>query len=193
MKSIDESHDLIREHEEKFARRLADKIIAKPHLSVWMILIPIIFVYYFLQKDKYVTGCREFVKHYMVSRNRALDAARAASSGMCQPEIAPLVAIAKIPHPARKAYQDFLEVLIDHFQVLLVQKGDSFEELIRGAYSSKTDYLLYLSQLHRAERELDRALTLVMAESTEGCGEAAARIEKSLEELRRKEADTFFP
>ena len=47
MPEYEEKAKMILDHEEWFAESLAIKIVEKPTLSVWMILIPIVFIYYF--------------------------------------------------------------------------------------------------------------------------------------------------
>ena len=69
---------LIMEHEEQFAHALAVHVLDKPRLSIWMILIPIIFVFYFYQVQKFKTGRTTFVEHYLVSRKSALQEAMTA-------------------------------------------------------------------------------------------------------------------
>ena len=54
-----ENSALILAHEEDFAAALARHVIDKPKLSIWMILIPIFFVFYFFQLNKYRDGLRK--------------------------------------------------------------------------------------------------------------------------------------
>ncbi len=201
MTSLDEKYDLIEEYETGFAHRLATKLIPNPQLSVWMILIPIIFVYYFYQKDRYKTGCEEFVHHYMVSRKRALDAARKAVEGGGDPDCGTLAKTAKLPESAFKVYIRFMEILVCHFQELLSRDGAEYQDLLRETYENKTNFLLFCNQLNSVERELNQVLTPAMEETQEkpqpeegegGYNEAVDRMEQFTESLRREEAERFF-
>ena len=43
------NRDLILAEEERFAAQVSVKVIDKPRLDIWMILIPIFFIFYFWQ------------------------------------------------------------------------------------------------------------------------------------------------
>jgi len=76
-----EKSTIILEEEEKFALILASQVINKPQLSLWMILIPIFFVFYFTNLSKYKNGCRQFADNYLIDKKRALNEAIAVVEG----------------------------------------------------------------------------------------------------------------
>ncbi|MCJ7830466.1 MAG: NF038143 family protein, partial [Desulfobacterales bacterium] len=69
---------LVLQEERLFAAALAAQVIGKPQLSIWMILIPIIFVFFFFRFQKYVAGKKTFADNYLTSRQQALEEALAA-------------------------------------------------------------------------------------------------------------------
>jgi len=75
MSDLEEKKRLILSHEAVFANRMSLLVIDKPGLSVWMILVPIIFVYWFFRYQKFNAGRKDFADHYMKGIRRALDAA----------------------------------------------------------------------------------------------------------------------
>ena len=44
--SLKDKYDLIHAHEVRFAYNLAKEVVKKPEVSVWMILIPVLFVHH---------------------------------------------------------------------------------------------------------------------------------------------------
>ena len=48
MNALETKSHIIEEQERRFAYLLASRVIQKPKLSIWMILVPIIFVYFFI-------------------------------------------------------------------------------------------------------------------------------------------------
>ena len=183
---------LIEDHELNFAKSVAAQVIPQPRLNVWMVLIPIIFVFYFYQRERYRTGSEQFVQHYMLSRKRALEEACQAETAGRDPDLAQLTGSSRLPGEAQPAYRSFLQVLVHHYQVLLEAEGGTFAELVRAAYGSKTNYLLFCNELKQAEMDLNAALEPHMEATTEGYREAAEKIELASEEKRRQEAERIF-
>jgi len=75
MTPLDKNKAFILEYEEKFANSVSLAVIDKPKLSTWMILMPIIFLYYFYQMKKYADGRKAFSRHFILTRKRSLEAA----------------------------------------------------------------------------------------------------------------------
>jgi len=57
----------------------------------------------------------------------------------------------------RRRQMNEIEWLMDHYLRLLNSTGETFEENLRGAYSTKNKYLSYLNRLHKLEQEVRRA------------------------------------
>ena len=193
MTEIDTKVDLIVQYETIQARRLAERVIFKPPLTVWYILIPVIFVYYFYRLSRYANSRKEFVEHYMRSRRRAVETAAEGLAGDRPPDIEGLVARSSTPGEAKKAYRAYTKVLVAHYTDLLKAGGEDMDALLRSAYRNRGNYLLYLNQLGRAERDLDQVLAPVLAEEHPAVGETIALIEQQIEQLRRSEAERIFP
>ena len=65
MSNLEEKKKLILAHEEKFAHGLGLKVIEKPKLSIWMILVPIIFVYFFCSVPEIFSDPENFIKQIL--------------------------------------------------------------------------------------------------------------------------------
>ena len=190
--SIDEKFDIIEKNEQAFAIRLGSRVIYKPKLSTWMVLIPVIFVYYFFHLNKYKQGRRDFADNYLITRMRALDAARGAIVKEKAPDVEKLVHLATLPPETLGAYRELLIVLLQHYTDLLRAEGVAIAELVRSAYRNRTNYLLFCNRLNQVEKELNAALRPHMKDNIEGFDDAVRRIEGVSVELRRVDVEKFF-
>ena len=188
------ARNVILAHEEKFAEALAGAVLDRPKLSFWMILIPVIFVYYFYQLNKFAEGCRDFRRHFMLSRRRALDEAQRALEEERALDIGRLVReAANVPPPAVAAYTRWITILARHYHDLLQAEGAGYEEMVRKAYKNRTAFLLFANQLNQAENEFNAAV----APHTEGAAENVKAVigvmQRFSVETRREEARRIFP
>ena len=193
MASTAEKKALILEHETAFARNLATYVIDRPKLSVWMILIPILFVYYFYRFQRYAEGRKTFAEHYLMSRTRALDEAFHALNSGREPDIDHLARLSDVPDAIRPFQADVIRVLVNHFVSLLRTDGDDFETLVRSAYRDRTNYLLFLNRLNQTEKEVYTGLTSHLRETQEEVNTVVRTIELQSEKLRREEAERILP
>lgn len=188
------ARDAILAHEEKFAQALSRVVLDRPKLSFWMILIPVIFVYYFYQLNKFSDGCRDFRRHFMLSRQRALDEAQRALEEERALDIGRLVReAANVPPPAVAAYTHWITVLARHYHDLLQADAADYGELVRKVYKNRTAFLLFANQLNQAEKAFNAAV----APHTEGAAESVKAVigvmERFSVETRREEARRIFP
>jgi hypothetical protein len=184
---------LILEHETWFAEALASRVLARPKLSVWMILIPIIFVYYFYQFQKVTEGRKQFAAHYLKSRVRALDAAVQALDTGEKPDAESLASLSDVPEEVRPLQAEFLSILVEHYTGLLQAEGGDFASLVRSSCRNRTNYLLLLNRLTQAEGKVNEALKPQL-EKTHAEVEGVIRaVEAESESIRRELAETIFP
>lgn len=192
MLKLNEKQALILDEEKKFARSVAGLVIEKPKLSIWMILIPIIFVHYFYRWNQYSEGLRKFSEDFVRTRQAALEETSAALAAKRNADAEKLVAQAKLPAEATGAYTGWIKILLEHYSDLLSADGATFGELVRSAYRTKENYLLHLNSLNESEKRFDAALVLSMADTTQGVNEIVAKMEKSCLNLRRQKAESIF-
>ena len=57
----------------------------------------------------------------------------------------------------RRRQMNEIEWLMDHYLRLFNSNGETYEESLRGAYSTKNKYLTFLQRLHKLEQEVRRA------------------------------------
>ncbi|KPJ97995.1 MAG: hypothetical protein AMK71_12150 [Nitrospira bacterium SG8_35_4] len=187
-----EKSALILEQEETFAMALASKVINKPLLSLWMILIPIFFVFYFNNLKKYRDGCKQFAENYIIDKKRALNEAVEVVNTGREPDIRALAELSNMNSKAREKQANTLAVLVEHYTILLNSDGEDFASLIRAAYGTLTNYLLFLNRLNQAEKEVNKALKPDLQESREVINDIVSRMEGLSERLRRETAESVF-
>lgn len=157
MTNIEEKAKLVLDHEEWFADSLAVKVVERPVLSVWMILIPIVFLYYFYRFRKFADGRKEFVKNYMISRRQVMARALALTEGDARVGVADIPGTIGLVGETKKLYGELLEALFDHYVRLLKSSGGSYNELVRAAYGASGEYAVFLNNLTRVEGRLNRS------------------------------------
>lgn len=192
--SLAKKQEQILAHEEALANRLALAVLDKPTPPIWMILIPIFFVFYAWKLKQYSNGLKDFARHYLISRRRALEAAVAAEETGKQVDIGALVEAAgtNIPEQAKPLYQDWMQLLTEHYLSLLSAQGTSYVALVRNRYQDKTSYLLCNSQLSRAELVFGKALVPQIQGDMTDLLDVLERMEKALADLHRQESERIF-
>lgn len=185
--------DLILVGEKEFAAQVSARVIDKPKLDVWMILIPIFFIFYFWQLKRYAKGRKTFAEKFLITRERALDEAlRSAESGKGA-DVEQLVQASDIPVETRQGYRSWVALLVEHYRDLILAQGSSYPALVRSTYKTRSNYLLFLNRLNQVEREFDAALKPHLEKATEDVNGIIKLMEESVISLRRQLAEEIFP
>lgn len=157
MSEIEEKAKMILEHELWFADSLALKILERPTLSVWMILIPVVFIYYFYRYKKFAEGKRDFAKNYMISRRQALAKAVEFVNGDNKADVSGIPANIGLNGDTKSCYAELLFLLYDHYIRLLKSSGGTYRDLVKGAYGSSGEFTIFLNKLTRIEGRLNES------------------------------------
>lgn len=187
--------------ERSVAQSVAAEVIGPQKLGVWdFTMPPVFFINYFKHRRKK----EAFILNLLFTKKLALDAAREMAAGSISREEA-LDQAAKVTSNVLAAdsggiYSDKvresqlreIDLLIGHYQSLLISEGKTYEAMLRGAVKDRQSYLDHVKRLNHAEKEVNRAAlqTVVRNESARAF---VSRMEKSVEEIRRLDADRYFP
>jgi cell division protein ZapA (FtsZ GTPase activity inhibitor) len=182
----------ILEYENQFADTLAVQVLDKPKLSLWMVLIPFIFIFYMYDLQKFKAGRKTFAEHYLVSRIRALDEAAEVVTRNKEPDILKLAGLSDVPVDIRGHQAEVLALLVNHYVILLRSDGEDYESLIRSAYRDQTNYLLFINRLNQAEKKRDSALQPHLQKTHEDIESVVNTIQQQSEKLRRESAQMIF-
>lgn len=190
---LDQKKQLILDHESQLAHKLALLTLDKPKPPIWMIFVPVFFVFFVQKMNQYKSGLAEFVENYLKSRRHALEAALAAEETAGTANLDALLDKAgNIPEHARPLYRDWMAQLVAHYQLLLTAKGSSHAALVRSGYQSKTNYLLFCNCLNKAENAYSTALLPEMDGDNQDLRHVIDKIDACVTHLRREEADSIF-
>jgi hypothetical protein len=191
MKGLEQKKELILQRELLFANEIGSIVFEKPKVSFWMILIPILFLYFVYRMQKFKNGRLKFNEEFMVSRRRAMEIAFESVKTGSKPNIDQAVREIGLSDALEKPYASWLRVLVDYYTDILSAEGDSLESLTRSAYRGKTEYLLNLNRINSVEKEFYAALKPRMADA-EGADEIIAIIQRESQRLRRDLADSMY-
>lgn len=185
---------MILAYEEAMVDRLAREVLEKPVPPIWMILIPVFFVFYAWKLKDYSNGLKTFADHYLVSRRRALETACEAVENNSDPDVGQLLEKAEaLPPEVLPLYRDWISMLIDHYRNLLNAQGDTVEEMIRSHYRTRSNYLIVANGLSSAEKRFNSALVPKVEGDREDVHFIADRMQRSLTVLAREEVEKIFP
>lgn len=188
----EENKEIILSHERRLAALIAHKVIEKPQLSFWMVLIPIIFVHYFQKLNKVANGRKEFVANYLVIRQRALVEAYDSLSLGRKPDLKEICRQIKLPEKIKPLYGELLMALVDYYMDLLKGEGDNFEALANSAHNSKEEFLLTINHLCDMEKKFNDALSFAIVDSVPESTELAESMAVHSRNLRTGMARDIF-
>ncbi|WP_028573720.1 NF038143 family protein [Desulfonatronovibrio hydrogenovorans] len=195
--TLDEKHDLILNQEKIFAYSLAKEMINKPAASVWMILLPILFVYHMFNIQKYKNSIHDFANNYLNTKTRALALAleqqktgekKELSLEVCFPQVDS--ANDKEVRVCQKQLKE-IEVLFEHYAKLLGGRGKTYESLLKSGYSRGGDYRLFLNRLAEAENEVNRYV-LKHFQTTDRAKEITRKMEGIVDRFREQDFRKYF-
>jgi hypothetical protein len=156
---IDARKELILANEETMAWQLALHVMEKPTPQVWMIFIPIFFVFYFWKLKDYEKSLKTFAENHLLSRRRTLEAIVVAEKSNQLVDIQSLVdQVEELQGNTRIFYANWLTVLAGHYHLLLNAKGSSYPALVRSGYRNKSNYLLFCRQIGKVESAFNMAI-----------------------------------
>lgn len=182
------------------AQGLAASLIRPKPLTVWEIMIPVIFILNYVK----LKHSREiFVQNQLFTKKMALDAAldmkkkelsKTAVMGQIRTKTKEL--LTSVPggiysDDIRQQQLEEIDLLIDHFSKLLNAEGRDYAALVTSAYLSATEYETFFDQLKTAESRVMGAAQRTLGSQTDLA--TAEKIESITETMRASEVNRIFP
>jgi hypothetical protein len=192
MTTLEDKKDFIWEYEERCAADLAAAVLQTPKMSFWMIFIPIILIYHVFQVRKVVEGRKGFAKNYLVTRKRALEAGLSVVAKGRNPDVQSVLRDSNLPGKATGSFRDLFLLLVNHYADLLRSYGHDMPSLLRNVYKSRTNYLLFLNRLNKAEKALTDVLRPDTDKSAGDIDFIVKAMEFHSERLGRERAESVF-
>ncbi|MFO7931816.1 MAG: NF038143 family protein [Thermodesulfobacteriota bacterium] len=197
MADLEKKYGAILKYEEQFAYTLGREVIDKPEASVWMILLPVLFVHHAYRVNRYKEAVRSFARGILDSRQRALDMARRQIESGGREEIrgedffSELDSASESDRMLAEKQLEVIRIQHEHYLRLLSASGDNYGDLIRNAYKEAMYYREFVDRLTAAEQDLNRYLT-ENVHKDEGSRAVVQRMEDFCADLRGREVKSFF-
>lgn len=189
---LEKNRELILAKEKLFCHQVSSVVIEKPKLGVWMILIPVFFVFYFWQLSRYSEGRKDFAHNFLLSRERALNCAFEAAKSKSAPVLEPVIDGVGLSDTARQKYSEWMTLLTHHYLKLIQGKGGNYKELVHASFADETELQQFYDRLNQVEREFNSSLSSEMdTPDTETPG-VLKKIDDAVIQLRIQEIKYVF-
>jgi hypothetical protein len=185
--AIEQRRRSILAHETAVARQIAAQVVDRPTLSVWMILIPLLFVHYMQRQQVFRRAVAEVSDALLRSRCRALDLVCARVVSDDEPDASEEdERIRRL----RSAQDAELALLARHYSKLLAVDGSGYPALVRRAYGTVDAYREQLNVLQTVERRVSAAA--YDARRDESSAELLQRLERARLQAQSRELELTF-
>ena len=192
-------YKIILEKEESKARTLALSLIKPKQLTVWEILIPVIFILNYVK----LKHSREiFIQNQMFTKKMALDAAldmkkkdASKAAVMAQIDSKTKELVASVPNgiysdDIRQQQLNEVDLLIDHYKALLDAPGAEYASLVTNTYPNPAAFSSFLDALQSAEKAVMDAAHRTLGSKADT--QTAAKIESITENMRAAEVNNLY-
>ena len=193
---LDQKYELLYAHEQAFCYRLAKEVVKKPEVSVWMILLPVLFVHHIFRVNQYKEGVRSFAENMLSSKQKALQKAyeqvlakERIDYGL--DEYFPGYNLSEEDSELVERQMQVIKIMEGHYLKLLEAEGDKLQELVKNAYQSPEQFRSFLGRLEKSEIELNDYL-LQEVHTSEESRLVVRQVESQSAQLREEEISLFF-
>jgi len=197
---VDTKYNIIRSEERRLAKAVARKIVKMPEITVWVFMIPFIFVFNFL---RYKRTTETFALNFLFTKRLALDAALdIIKEGLQRQDVVVRIngktrdVLASdtqgvYSEKIRMKQMNEINLLLDHYLKLLEAEGKNYKSLLKNAYQTQDNYRTFLQQLTAAEKAVNQAALQTVGKS-ETAHEIISEMENATESIRTEEAKIIF-
>lgn len=191
--------EIIARHERRFAVEITEKVLEKPELSVWMILIPFLFIIFMQRQQKFKQLGDAFFRGIMYTKNHALEAASQIVAGtptqFVEKELSVMIrknSDAEAPlQELYKAQLAEIRLLTDHYQRLLHTQAIDYNSMVREAYRPE-EFQLFLVELAQRERLVNEAAAALNSAQDMTWQDVIKKLEEETVLRRKQEAAQNF-
>jgi len=181
------------------AKAVASAVIESKPLTVWEMMIPLVFIHNFL---RYKRTREVFTLNFLFTKKLALEAAfdtvkkgqsRQQAMARIKEKTRNILAADKkgiYSQKIRQRQMKEIELLIEHYRKLLQAEGKDYNSMMKNAYRTWEEYSAFLEQIRRAEKEVNRAAQQTVRVAT--ASDLVSKMEKATERIRRSEAGKIF-
>ena len=181
------------------ARSIAASLIQPKQITVWEIMIPVIFILNFAK----IKQSREvFIQNHLFTKNMALKAAFDMNKkGLGRQEVMDRVesqtkkTLASVPETIysdeiRREQIKEIELLLEHYGRLFKAAGRDYPVLVVDAYQTRENYAAFYKQLKAAENDVMMAARRTLGDQADS--QAAGRLEEITDRIRAAGVNNIF-
>jgi Fe2+ transport system protein B len=198
-KAVDTKYKIILGHEQSMARSIAASLIQPKQITVWEIMIPVIFILNFAK----IKQSREvFIQNHLFTKNMALKAAFDMNKkGLGRQEVMDRIesqtkkTLASAPETIysdeiRREQVKEIELLLDHYGRIFTATGQNYPVLVVDAYQTRENYAAFYQQLKAAENDVMMAARRTLGDQADN--QAADRLEEITDRIRAAGVNKIF-
>jgi len=197
---LDTKHENILTQEKALAKTVASAVIGQSPVTVWDVLIPIVFVFNVL---KFKRAREIFALNFLFTKKLALQGAfdmiktgqsREDALAQIRDKTSEILASDKkgiYSIKIRQKQRREMELLLIHYYRLLNADGKDYSSMVRNAYLTRKDFAAFVKELEEIEKEVNRAAGQTV--KTASAPDIIIKMEEATARLRAVEAENIFP
>jgi Fe2+ transport system protein B len=185
--------------ERSMAKTVAVSLIKPKTLTVWEIMIPVIFILNYVK----IKQSREvFIQNHLFTKELALKAvldmvekAQSRDAVMNSIKLRTKELVSTVPdgiysNDIRRGQIKEIDILIDHYCKLFEADGEDYTALVVNAYGTREEYTAFLKQLKSAENDVVMAARRTLGDKVDLL--AAGRLEELIDRVRAADVEKIF-
>ena len=196
---LDTKYENILAQERALAKTVASAVIGQTPVTVWDVLIPIVFVFNVL---KFKRAREVFTLNFLFTKKLALQGAfdmvkkgqsREDALGQIRGQTSEILASDKKGIYSKKIRQkqvQEMELLLDHYSRLLNAGGKDYASMVKHAYRTRQNFSAFVKELEGIEKEVNRAAS--QTAGTASAPDIVSRMEETAGRLRAAQMETIF-
>jgi len=196
---LDTKYENILAQERALAKTVASAVIGQTPVTVWDVLIPIVFVFNVL---KFKRAREVFTLNFLFTKKLALQGAfdmvkkgqsREDALGQIRGQTSEILASDKKGIYSKKIRQkqvQEMELLLDHYSRLLNADGKDYASMVKHAYRTRQNFSAFVKELEGIEKEVNRAAS--QTAGTASAPDIVSRMEETAGRLRAAQMETIF-
>ncbi|WP_045210944.1 NF038143 family protein [Desulfonatronovibrio magnus] len=195
--SFQKNQQIILDYERKFASELAVKVVEKPALTIWRIIMPLLLIYHAVKLKEYKQDISIFTQGVMKSKLLALGSAynELRSNLPSHDYLHSLEVGEDSTTPNMKLFitrqKAEVELIKSHYKKLLKSSGTDYESLLRNVYKNRGQYRNYLLKLEKTEQDIQDSI-LKIHHPGSVAREMSLSMQLALKEMRKEEIKRVF-
>jgi hypothetical protein len=197
---LDTKYENILAQENAVAKAVARRVIGQNPVTVWDVLIPIVFVFNVL---KFKRAREIFTLNFLFTKKLALQGAfdmvkkgqnREDALSQIRDRTSQILASDKkgiYSIKIRQKQMREMELLLDHYFRILNAEGKDYVSMVKHAYGTRQNFAAFVKELEGIEKEVNRAAGQTV--KTASAPDIILKMEESTARLRAAEAENIFP